>query len=368
MDEIVLLNGRKIGKKIGADADTPCFIVAEIGSNHNRSMTLAKELIEAAADCGADAVKFQIYSADALYSKRTPPHSGYEKDLHTLIAEIETPREWLEELAGYSRSKGLVFFATPFDKQAADQLDSCSPLFKIASFELVDLPLIGYVASKGKPMILSTGLATMEEIEDAVEVCRAAGNDQVLLLQCASLYPAAPKLMNLRSMKTLREAFGVPVGLSDHTLGTHVSVAAVAMGACMIEKHFTLSRTMKGPDHPFAMEPQDLKLLVSQIRDVEAAQGDGLKQGPQESEKENYAIARRSVHAARAIPEGAVIVEAMLCTKRPGLGIAPKFLGNLLGRRASRNIDADEWLTWEMLEGGKADDTPVSGSQGGSGR
>lgn len=344
MDEIVLSGGRRIG------AGHPCFIVAEIGSNHNRSMTLAKELIDAAADCGADAAKFQIYSADTLYSRRTPVHSGYKKDLHTLISEIETPRDWLEELAAHCAARGLVFFATPFDSAAVDQLDPYSPLFKIASFELVDLPLIEYAASKDKPVVISTGLATMEEIRDAVETCRNVGNEQVLLLQCASLYPATPDIMNLRSMRTMRSAFGVPTGLSDHTLGTHVSVAAVALGACMIEKHFTLSRAMEGPDHPFAMEPADLKLLVTQIRDVEVAMGDGKKAGPQEAERENYLIARRSVHVACDIPKGTVLAGKMLCTRRPGLGIAPKHIKNLIGRKSARDIAVDEWLTWDMLE------------------
>lgn len=344
MDEIVLSGGRQVG------VGYPCFIVAEIGANHNRSMDLAKELIDAAADCGADAAKFQIYSADTLYSRRTPAHSGYKKDLHTLISEIETPRDWLGELASYCASRGLVFFATPFDRMAVDQLDLYSPLFKIASFELVDLPFIEYAASKGKPVVISTGLATMEEIRDAVETCRNVGNEQVLLLQCASLYPATPDIMNLRSMRTMRSAFGVPVGLSDHTLGTHVSVAAAALGACMIEKHFTLSRAMEGPDHPFAMEPADLKLLVSQIRDVEAAMGDGRKAGPQEAERENYLIVRRSVHAACEIPKGTVLVEKMLCTRRPGLGIAPRHMKDLVGRKSARDIAVDEWLTWDMLE------------------
>ena len=335
--------GRKIGE------GHPCFIAAEIGSNHNRSMALAKELIDAAADCGADAAKFQIYTADALYSRRTPAHSGYTKNLHTLISEIETPREWIEELAAHCAKRGLVFFATPFDREAADLLNPCSVLFKIASFELVDLPLIAHVAAKGKPVVLSAGLANMDEVHDALDVCRAARNEQVVLLQCASLYPAPPDIVNLQAMKTMKEAFGFPTGLSDHTLGTHVSVAAVALGACMIEKHFTLSRSMEGPDHPFAMEPTDMKRLVEQIRDVEVALGDGVKRGPSEAESESYRIGRRSVHAARGISAGSAITADMLCTKRPGLGIAPKQIGELIGKTASRDIAADEWLTWDML-------------------
>ena len=326
-----------------------CFIIAEIGANHNRSLSLAKELVDAAVDARADAVKFQIYSAETLYSKKTPLHSGYDKDLFSLIKEIETPREWLPELSVYCEGKGIVFFATPFDTHAVDELDAVSDLFKIASFEIVDLPLLAYCASKGKPMIISTGLANMEEIEDAYLACRKVGNENVAFLQCASLYPAPASIMNLRSMETIRRAFGVPVGLSDHTKGIHISIAAVAMGAKIIEKHFTLDRNMKGPDHPFAIEPKELRDLVTQIREVESAMGDGRKLGPAPEEMEFYEKARRSVHAAVDIPEGTVIREEMLCVKRPGYGVRPKFLPMLLGKTARRSIEADQWITWDMM-------------------
>ena len=328
---------------------TRAFIIAEIGANHNRSLSLAKELVDAAVDARADAVKFQIYSAETLYSKNTPLHSGYDKDLFSLIKEIETPREWLPELSAYCEGKGIVFFATPFDLRAVDELDAVSDLFKIASFEIVDLPLLEYCASKGKPMIISTGLANLEEIEDAYLTCRKAGNERIAFLQCASLYPAPASIMNLRSMETVRTAFGVPVGLSDHTKGIHISVAAVAMGAKIIEKHFTLDRNMKGPDHPFAIEPGELRELVAQIRDVESAMGDGRKLGPAPEEMEFYEKARRSVHAAVDIPEGTVICEEMLCVKRPGYGIRPKHLRILLGKMARRQIEADQWITWDMF-------------------
>ena len=328
---------------------TRTFIIAEIGANHNRSLSLAKELVDAAVDASADAVKFQIYSAETLYSKRTPLHSGYDKDLFSLIKEIETPREWLPELSAYCEGKGIVFFATPFDTCAVDELDAVSDLFKIASFEIVDLPLLEYCASKGKPMIISTGLANMEEIEDAYLACRRVGNVKVAFLQCASLYPAPSSIMNLRSMETIRRAFGVPVGLSDHTKGIHISVAAVAMGAKIIEKHFTLDRNMKGPDHPFAIEPEELRDLVTQIREVESAMGDGRKLGPAPEEMEFYEKARRSVHAAVDIPEGTVIREEMLCVKRPGYGVSPKLISKLYGRRTLRFIGADEWITWDCF-------------------
>lgn len=343
MPEITLESDRKIG------GGAPCFIIAEIGANHNRSLSLAKEMIDAAVEAGADAVKFQIYSAETLYSRRTPRHSGYGKDLFDLIKEIETPRTWLPELAGYCEKKGILFFATPFDNDAVDELDEVSSFFKIASFELVDLPLLRYCASKGKPMIISTGLANMEEIEDAYLACREMGNEQIVFLQCASMYPSPPSIMNLRAMETIRRAFNVPVGLSDHTRGIHISVAAAAMGASVIEKHFTMDRTMEGPDHPFAIEPGELKELVRQVLEVEEAMGDGRKLGPAPEEMEFYEKARRSVHAAVDISAGTVITPEMLTCKRPGYGVRPKFLPLLCGRRAIRDIATDEWITWEMV-------------------
>jgi len=327
----------------------PCFIIAEVGANHNRSLDLAKAHIDAAVAAGADAVKFQIYSAEGLYSRRTPRHSGYEKDLFSLIKEIETPRSWLPELRRYCDERKILFFATPFDFQAVDELDAVSDLFKIASFELVDLPLIRHCASKGKPMILSTGLATMEEIEDAYLACREAGNEQVVFLQCASVYPAPAHIINLQAMETISRAFSVPSGLSDHTEGIHVSLAAVAMGASVIEKHFTLDRTMEGPDHPFAIEPDELAELVRCVREIESAMGDGRKLGPSPEEAEFYEKARRSLHAACDIPAGTVLTEAMLVCKRPGYGIRPKFLPLILGRPVKVDVSADRWITWEMV-------------------
>jgi N,N'-diacetyllegionaminate synthase len=335
------------GKRVGTEA--PCFIIAEIGANHNQSLSLAKEMITAAAEAKADAVKFQIYSAETLYSRKTPRHSGYDRAIFDLIKEIETPRSWLPELADYCAKTGILFFATPFDDRAVDELDEVSTFFKIASFELVDLPLMRRCAAKGKPMIISTGLANMAEIEDAYLACREVGNEQIAFLQCASMYPAPASIMNLRSMETIHKAFGVPVGLSDHTRGIHISVAAVAMGACIVEKHFTLDQTMEGPDHPFAIEPAELKELVRQIREVEAAFGDGRKLGPKPEEMEFYEKARRSVHAAVDIPAGTVITPEMLACKRPGYGVRPKYLPLLTGRRATRAIAADEWITWEMV-------------------
>jgi N,N'-diacetyllegionaminate synthase len=331
-----------------------CFVVAEAGANHNRDLGMGKELIDVAAEAGADAVKFQTYSAETLYSKKTPKFTYLEKtttkETWQLIKDIELPREWQAELQAWARKRGILFFSSPFDYRAVDELEALGvPAFKIASFEIVDLPLIRYAASKGRPMILSTGLATYEDIQDAVEACRQAANQDLVLLQCASLYPAPPGRMNLQAMETMRRAFGVPVGLSDHTLGIHVAGAAVALGACVIEKHFTLSRTLPGPDHPFAIEPAELKAMVQQIRDIEAALGDGRKLGPAPEEEEMHQKARRSLIAARAIPKGTRIERDMIAIKRPGFGIRPKLIDLVVGRVAKVDIEEDAVLTWDLL-------------------
>jgi sialic acid synthase SpsE len=347
MDEIQI-GGRRVG------TGAPCFVIAEAGANHNRSLAMGRELIDAAAEAGADAVKFQTYSAETLYSRKTPRFSYLEgvsdKDTWDLIKEIELPREWQADLSAHARARGIPFLSTPFDYRAVDELAALGvPAYKIASFEIVDLPLIGYTAARGRPMILSTGLATYEDIADAVGACAAAGNRDVALLQCASLYPAPPARMNLRAMATMRAAFNVPVGLSDHSLGIHVAVAAVGLGASIVEKHFTLDRTLPGPDHPFAIEPGELGQMVRQIREVEAALGDGLKLGPAPEELEMHEKARRSLIAARDIPKGTPIDRSMIAIKRPGFGIRPKLIDLVVGRVAKVDIAEDAVLTWDLL-------------------
>jgi sialic acid synthase SpsE len=342
------IGGRRVGE------GEPCFVIAEAGANHNRDLAMGKALIDVAAEAGADAVKFQTYSAETLYSKHTPRFSYLEgvsaKETWDLIKEIELPREWQADLAAHAARRGIRFLSTPFDHRAVDELAALGvPAFKIASFEIVDLPLIGHAAARGRPMILSTGLASYEDIADALGACAAAGNREVALLQCASLYPAPPARMNLRAMATMRQAFGVPVGLSDHSLGIHVAVAAAGLGASIVEKHFTLDRGLPGPDHPFAIEPGELRDMVRQIREVEAALGDGLKLGPAPEEMEMHDKARRSLVAARAIPRGTVIDRSMIAIKRPGFGIRPKFIDLVVGRTARVDVAEDAVLTWDML-------------------
>ena len=338
-------------KKSFLDSIDHTFIIAEIGSNHNRSLALAREMIDTAADAGADAVKFQIYSAPTLYSSKDDERLRYDgSNVTRLINSVATPREWLPELSQYCREKGIIFFASPFDIAAIDEIDAAADMFKIASFEIVDLELIRRTASKGKPVIIAAGLADMGEIEDALAACREEGCDDVVLLQCASCYPSPASIMNLRAMETMRRAFGVPVGLSDHSLGIHISVAAVALGASVIEKHITMDRTMQGPDHSFAIEPDELREMVRQIREVESAMGDGMKRGPSKEELFDYGYARRSLHARVDIKRGERIDASMLTSKRPGHGIRPKYIDWVAGRRASRDIPADSWLTMDMLE------------------
>jgi sialic acid synthase SpsE len=339
------------GRQVGGGA--PCYVIAEAGANHNRDLGVAKELVDVAADAGADAVKFQTYTGTALYSSKTPrfEYLQDERSPQELLDAIALPRDWQPLLAEHARSRGIAFFSTPFDDDAVDSLAALGvPAMKIASFELVDLPLIRKAALVGSPVILSTGMATYGEIEDALGAVRDTGNDRVALLRCASVYPAAPEIMNLRAMETMRAAFGIPVGLSDHTTGIAVPIGAAALGAELIEKHFTLSRGMEGPDHTFALEPDELRAMIAGVREAEAALGSGRLDGPSDAEAvEMYTLARRSIVAAADIPAGTAITREMLTTKRPGYGIKPKDIDLVVGRSARVDIEADDVLTWGMV-------------------
>ena len=335
------MNRVKIGNRWIGEGE-PCFIIAEAGSNHSGKIEQALQLIDVAVEAGADAVKFQIYSADTLYSENSAAFP--------VIKEIETPRAWLGQLSDYARKKGVVFFATPFDLEAVDQLEQVGvPCFKWASLELVNHPLLRYAAAKGKPMILSTGVSDLADIQEAINVVYAEGNREILLLHCASLfeYPQKPQQVNLRMIDTMRNAFGVPVGFSDHTLSTAIPAAAAGRGACIIEKHFTLDRRLPGPDHCFAMEPREFRDMVKAIREVEASLGSPEKKPI--AEEERVLQQRPSIIARVDIPAGAVITETMVITKRPGFGIAPKFLGVVIGRKARKEIRKGEGVTWDSI-------------------
>jgi len=320
----------------------PCFIIAEVGSNHDGKFSQAMKLIDIASEARADAVKFQIFSADTLYSENAPVFS--------VIKENELPREWLGQLAEYARDKDIMFFATPFDKKAVDELEEIGvQCYKWASLEIVNLPLLRYTATKKKPMILSTGLCDLAAIQEALNVIYAVGNEDVILLHCASLfeYPQKPNQVNLRMIDTMRKAFDIPVGFSDHTLSIVIPATAVGRGACVIEKHFTLDRKLKGPDHSFALEPQEFQEMVKAIREVEASLGSPVKKAISEEEK---AIPQRpSIIAGTDISEGTVITNDMLITKRPGFGIAPKFLDVVIGRKAKKSIKRGEGIIWDLI-------------------
>jgi N,N'-diacetyllegionaminate synthase len=329
--------------------DEPCFIIAEAGSNHNGKLEQAKKLIDAASEAKADAVKFQLYTAEDLYSRYTPKFNYLKgKSTYDLIKSIETPREWIKDLVRHCEKKDIMFLASPFDFEAVDLLDKYVPAFKIASFEIVDMELLKYVAEKGKPMILSTGMANLGEIEDAINSIKSVGNEDIILLHCASLYPSPAEIVNLNAVETMKAAFKVPVGFSDHTLGIHISIASVALGACMIEKHFTLDRDLPGPDHKASLEPNELRSMVTAIREVEKALGDGVKM-PTEDEEEIKKIARRSIIAKENIDEGSIIERGMLCFKRPGTGIEPKSMGKVVGSKAKKAIRKDEIITMDKI-------------------
>lgn len=347
----IKLGGRCIGE------GEPCFIIAEAGSNHDGELEQAKQLIDIAMEAGADAVKFQTYSAEKLYSRKTPTMKYLKKDklikkdesVWDLIKKIEMPREWHKPLADYCKEKGIIFLSTPFDLQAVDELEEVGmAAYKIASFEIVHLPLLEYAAKKGKPMIISTGMANLSDIQDALDTIYAAENHQVIVLHCGINYPLAFKDVNLRAMITIREAFQVPVGYSDHTLGITVPIAAVTLGASVVEKHFTISRKLKGPDHLFALEPDELKAMIKGIREAEVSMGSPIKKHTK-SEEEMYRLGRRSIIAATNIPKGTTIKRKMLGIKRPGYGISPKFVNIVVGRKTKVDIKEDDIVIWEMI-------------------
>jgi sialic acid synthase SpsE len=335
----------------------PCYVIAEAGSNHNRDLATARELIDVAARAGADAVKFQTYRAEGMYSRRTPNPSYLDQkhllkeqeSVWELIKRVEIPWEWHEELAGFAASAGLHFMSTPFEEAAVDVLESVHvPAYKIASYEINHLPLIEHCARTGKPLLISTGMASLGDIERALDTANSAGCQDVVLLHCAINYPPRFEDLNLNAIRTLATAFKVPVGWSDHTLGHSADVAAVALGACMVEKHYTTSRDQAGPDHGFALEPDELKAMVDAIRETEAALGTSVKRMT-EAEAEMYRIGRRSLVAARAMEAGHVLTRDDVAVKRPGYGIPVQDLEVVVGRRTATAIDADEILHWQML-------------------
>jgi N,N'-diacetyllegionaminate synthase len=342
----------RIGEHAVGD-DQPVFVIAEAGVNHNGDMAVARALIDAAAGSGADAVKFQTFSADRLVTL-TSPKAVYqtrttdpEESQHEMLRRLELSSESHRELMDYARARDIVFLSTPFDPQSADLLEELDvSVFKLGSGELTDLPLLAHVAKKGRPMIVSTGMSWLEEVDQAVKAIRKVSTVPLALLHCVSNYPAESDDCNLRALDAMREAFRVPIGFSDHTRGHVAAVAAVARGACIIEKHLTLDRTLPGPDHQASCDPREFGAFVQAIRETEAALGDGVKR-PVEAEYAMREVARKSVVALIDIPRGQLVTREMLGVRRPGTGIPPSDLERLVGRAHREDIPAGSLLTWE---------------------
>lgn len=345
----ILVGARRIG------AGAPCFIIAEAGVNHNGDPGLARQLVDVAAAAGADAVKFQTFNAAKLIAPVAPKAAyqrvttGADESQLAMVRKLELPLAVFGELADLCRQRGILFLSTPFDEESADALEAAGlPAFKIPSGEITNLPFLAYLTRMGRPLILSTGMSSLGEVETALQTVRAAGNPPIALLHCVSSYPASPCEVNLRAMHTLAGAFGVPVGYSDHTLGIEVPLAAVALGACIIEKHFTLDRAMSGPDHKASADPAELKALVQGIRTVEASLGHGRKEAAP-GEADTAAAARRSLVAARDIPAGTALTPELITAMRPGTGLPPSAKPYLLGRTTCVTITQGSLLSLEML-------------------
>ncbi|AEA34599.1 pseudaminic acid synthase [Hippea maritima] len=332
------------------------FIVAELSANHRQDIELAKDTIYAMKESGADAVKLQTYTPDTItidcnneYFQIKQGTLWDGKTLYELYREAYTPWEWHYELKELAEKLGLVFFSTPFDKTAVDFLEKLDvPAYKIASFEITDIPLIEYAASKGKPMIISTGIATLCDIQEAVNACKRVGNDQIILLKCTSAYPTPLEDVNLKTIPNMAETFGCIVGLSDHTLGISVPVAAVALGARVIEKHFILSKDIETPDRDFSLTPEEFKAMVKSVREVEKALGkvfyeltDKMKKGREFS---------RSLFVVKDVKRGEIFNEDNVKSIRPGYGLNPKFLKDILGKKARKDIKKGTPLQWDLIE------------------
>ena len=331
-----------------------CFVIAEAGVNHNGDIGRARELVEVAADAKADAVKFQTFRTRSLVTAQAETAeyqraATAEKTQTEMLRKLELRDEDFAELAALARARGIIFLSTAFDLESLDLLDSLGvPAFKVPSGELTNHPFLEAIARKGKPMLVSTGMAEMREVEDALSVINAAENGDVALLHCVSEYPAAPESANLRAMETMRKAFGVPVGYSDHTLGLDVALAAAALGAAVLEKHFTLDRALPGPDHAASLEPPELSDLVQSVRTIQSALGTGIKT-PTAGERKVAAAARRSLVVGRDVEAGEELTSDVLTLLRPGTGLPPSAASSVIGRRARVRIQAGTVLSLDML-------------------
>jgi pseudaminic acid synthase len=352
------MNKKNISLKIGSriiSGDSPAFIIAELSANHNQNYEVAVESIKAIKECGADAVKLQTYTADTITIDSDKDYFKIQQGtiwdgatLYELYKKAFTPWEWQPKLKKVADELGLICFSSPFDKSAVDFLEKMNvPAYKIASFEIVDIPLIEYTASKGKPIIISAGIATLDEIQDAIDACKRVGNNQIALLKCTSEYPAKLEDANLKTIPALTEKFDVSVGLSDHTLGTTASFTAIAIGARIIEKHFILDKTLGGPDSSFSLEPLEFKKMVDEIRQVEKALGK-INFDLTDKIKKNRAFAR-SLFAVKEIKAGEIFSEVNVRSIRPSYGLSPKYLKDILGKKATHDIEKGTPLNWDLI-------------------
>jgi len=345
----IKINGRQIGK------GSHIWIVAEISANHNQDFDQAVKIIKAAKDAGADAIKSQTYTPDTMtidcdneYFRIGKGTIWEGRTLYDLYKEAYTPWEWQPKLKKIANDLGMELFSTAFDPTAVDFLEEMGvPVHKVASFEIVDITLIEKMAKTGKPLIISTGMATLSEIDEAVTAARNAGCKEIALLKCTSAYPAPPEEMNLRTIPHIAEAFSCPVGLSDHTLGIAVPVATVALGACIIEKHFTLSRSIPGPDSAFSLEPQEFKEMVEAIRTAEKALGK-VSYEVMEHEASSH-VFRRSLFVVKDVKAGDTFTEDNIRSIRPGYGLPCRYISEFLGRKATCHIPKGAPLTWDMV-------------------
>ena len=335
---------------------SPCFIIAELSANHNGDIEIAKETIKAAKKAGADAIKLQTYTPDTLTIESNKEYFRIAqgtlwdgKTLYELYGEAFTPWEWHKELFELASSEGLVCFSSPFDKSAVDFLEELqTPAHKIASFEIQDIPLIEYAASKGKPMIISTGIAEEQDIQLALDTCFGVGNDQVVFLKCTSSYPAPLKLANLNTIPDLKKRFGVQVGFSDHTYGSLAPTIAVTLGAKVIEKHFILDKSIGGPDADFSLDSKEFEEMVSKVRDTEKLLGE-VSYEVSEKVKKNRKFAK-SLFVVKDVKKGDTLTEGNIRSIRPGYGMHPKELKKVLGKQFSKDIEKGEPLSWDMLQ------------------
>lgn len=328
----------KIAKTLVGTATAP-YVIAEAGSNFNQNLDTARRMIHAAAEAGANAVKFQLFRADFLY-----PNGG---ELYDIFKSIELNPDWVPILADHARAEGIHFTASAFDTQSLDVLEAVgAPLHKIASSETTNLKFVHRVASAHMPVLISTGMCDMVDVEEAINACQGVGNDQVVLLQCGAMYPLPPELANLRVLTAYASRFGCPVGFSDHTLGHTASIAAVALGGSVFEKHFTLDRTAKGPDHFYALEPAELKVYVAALHEAHQALGRPLKEM---LPKERELGRREGLYAARSMKRGDVITATDVLVKRPALGLRARYESAVIGATVSMPVEKDQPLTWDVL-------------------